>query len=184
MPPLARLLRSALILCVVAAAVPVVAQDGLRTSPAVSSQQSAVAIAADLSAGSGGSTKLTLTLSKPHRSTRLRYGAAGPGGHRPRGSELSAWTGNWTPPRRLGFLVPLRPVCARTLPHRRRSRAASYSRDESRRRHVRVTAPFCSRSSSRKLTATPSAEPPFPTTHLRQAERKPWRSRPIPDHSS
>ena len=65
MPPLARLLRSALILCVVAAAVPVVAQDGLRTSPAVSSQQSAVAIAADLSAGSGGSTKLTLTLSKP-----------------------------------------------------------------------------------------------------------------------
>ncbi|MHC2000989.1 N-acetylmuramoyl-L-alanine amidase [Methylobacterium sp. CM6241] len=65
MPPLARLLRSTLILCVVAAAVPVVAQDGLRTSPAASSQQSAVAIAADLSVGSSGSTKLTLTLSKP-----------------------------------------------------------------------------------------------------------------------
>ncbi|WP_019905040.1 N-acetylmuramoyl-L-alanine amidase [Methylobacterium sp. 77] len=65
MPPLARLLRRALILSALAIAVPVAAQDGVRTGATVPGQQSAVAIAADLSTGAGGLTKLTLTLSKP-----------------------------------------------------------------------------------------------------------------------
>ncbi|WP_027172491.1 N-acetylmuramoyl-L-alanine amidase [Methylobacterium sp. 10] len=65
MPPLARTLRYAIILSTLTMAVPAAAQDDIRTNPAVSGQQSAVAIAADLSTGVGGSTKLTLTLSKP-----------------------------------------------------------------------------------------------------------------------
>ena len=64
MPPLARLLRHVIVLSALVMAVPVVAQDDIRTNPTVSGQQSAVAIAADLSTGAGGSTKLTLTLSK------------------------------------------------------------------------------------------------------------------------
>ncbi len=79
--------------------------------------QAAVAIAADL-ATTGGTTKLTLTLSPADRGPSLRHGAAGPGRHRSRGSELPARRRHRAQARRPRLLVPLRPLRAGALAHR------------------------------------------------------------------